>query len=461
MKVRTLIKSFIALAAAWAAVVLFNRNEAVLSQTISLWGEAELNVGLALVLFMGAGAGLVFVLGVTREFGLLMERRRWRRENRKAEEIEEEYSRGLVAVLEGRETEALSRFRAVLERDSRHFNTLLKIGDILRHQEKYAEAIEYHRKAHHLRDDDTRALYALVEDYEAMGDLNQARVVLGKIIGINKQSVSAWRKLRSLQVKQRNWDRALEAHDRVVKLGNPNNPKDAADRRFGLAIRYEMAADELRSGRPKEAVAKLQRVVKDDPQFIPAHLRLGEALRELGQEADALQTWYRGFELTGSPIFLTTLEEHHLRLEQPLGAIEALKRCISMARKDTLARFYLGKLYFRLEMLDDAMSVLSSLEGRASYAPTLHYLLGRIHERRRNHRDAAAEYRKVIKEMDLVQLEYRCAVCEETFVTWSDRCSRCGEWNTVEVNFREEIPLEELGLAPAPIYAIRESRKDD
>jgi lipopolysaccharide biosynthesis regulator YciM len=103
-------------------------------------------------------------------------------------------------------------------------------------------------------------------------------------------------------------------------------------------------------------------------------------------------------------------------------------------------------------MLDDAHEVLASLEGLASYAPTLHYLLGRIHERRNNHRDAVAEYRKVIKETELVQLDYKCRACGEAFMDWTHCCSGCGEWNTVEVNFREEIPLEELGIAPAPIY---------
>ncbi len=120
-----------------------------------------------------------------------------------------------------------------------------------------------------------------------------------------------------------------------------------------------------------------------------------------------------------------------------------------------MPRFYLGKLYFRLEMLDDAFAVLSSLEGRASYAPTLHYLLGRIHERRGNARHAAAEYRKVIKETDLVQVEYTCRACGETCVEWQDRCPACGEWNSVEINFREEISLDELGIAPAPIYSVR------
>jgi lipopolysaccharide biosynthesis regulator YciM len=282
--------------------------------------------------------------------------------------------------------------------------------------------------------------------------MDRARVVLGKIIGINKQSIAAWRKLRSLHMKEGNWKKALEAHERVGKFSDPSDPKNAFDLRVGTGIQYEIAVDRLRSGKPRDAIAILRRLLKEQKQFIPAHVKLGEALREQGQGSDAIQVWYDGFEATNSPIFLTTLVEHHLQRERPLAAIEALKHCISKTSKDTVPRFYLGKLYFRLEMLDDAFAVLTSLQERATYAPTLHYLLGRIHERRGNQRDASIEYRRVIKEMELIQLEYRCQTCGESVMEWTDRCSACGEWNSVEVNFREEIPFEDLGLAPAPIY---------
>jgi lipopolysaccharide biosynthesis regulator YciM len=312
--------------------------------------------------------------------------------------------------------------------------------------------VEYHRKAHHLKEEDTRPLYALVEDHESKGDMKRARAVLGKIIGIQKNSVPAWRKLRSLHMKERHWEKALEDHRRVEKLAGPGDPRAPEDRRVGLGIRYEIACEHLDQGRTKDALAVLRKLLKEDSQFIPAYVKLGESLRAQGQDADACDAWYNGFEITGSPIFLQVLEEHFLQREEPLAAIEALKKCIAQSRKDTLSRFYLGKLYFRLEMLDDALSVLSSLEGRASYAPSLHYLLGRIHDRRKNYARAAVEYRKVIKEMDLVQLEYRCQSCGETIMEWTARCPACDEWNTVEVNFREEISLEELGLSPAPIY---------
>jgi lipopolysaccharide biosynthesis regulator YciM len=282
--------------------------------------------------------------------------------------------------------------------------------------------------------------------------MDRARAVLGRIIGINKHSVAAWRKLRSLHIKESNWKKALEAHERVERYSDPRDLRDSGDRRFGAGIRYEIAAARLKAGEHREAVAILRRLLKDDKNFIPAHVKLGEALREQGQEQEAVRTWCEAFETTGSPVFLTVLEEHYLGREQPMAAIEALKRCVSRARSDIVPRFYVGKLYFRLEMLDDAYDTLASLRGRAAYAPTLHYLLGRIYERRNQHREATAEYRMVIKEKDLIQLEYRCRACGESAMEWTARCVACGEWNSVEVDFREEIPLEDLGLAPAPIY---------
>lgn len=452
MKIRTFLLILALLGVLYAIAFVWNQNQTVLMQRVYLWGDMSVSVALMLAWFFAIGFVVTFLAGFSREFSLLIERSRLRRASRKFEDIEDEYSRGLVAVLEGREDAALAHFRAVLERDSRHFNTLLKVGEVLRNQGKFAEAIEYHRKAHHLKEDNTRPLYALVDDHEAKGDMARARVVLAKIIGINKHSVSAWRKLRSVHVKERNWKPALEAHERVVRLSGPNDPQEASDRCVGLGIRYEIAAAKLQAGKLRESVGLLRKLIKDDASFIPAHVKLGQALAGQGQESDAAQVWFSGFEATGSPIFLSVLEEYYLQREQPLGAIEALKHCIGKVRKDTLPRFYLGKLYFRLEMLDDAMSVLTALKGRASYAPTLHYLLGRIHERRNNHREANSEYRKVIKEMDLVQLEYGCRACGTTTMEWTERCAECREWNTVEVAFREEIPLEELGLAPAPIY---------
>jgi lipopolysaccharide biosynthesis regulator YciM len=455
VKLRTFLFILGSMGVIYVIASLFVANREVLEREFHFWGWYDAPMSLVLALFLAAGVAMTLLAGITREASRMMAERRRRRASKRYEEIDERYSRGLGAVLEGREEEALEHFRAVLERDSRHFNTLLKVGDVLRAQEKYDDAIEFHRKAHHLKEDDTRPLYALVDDYEAKGDMERARAVLGRIIAIKKHSLSAWRKLRALHIKERRWAKALEAQEKVEKYASSSGARDGAERRFAVGIRYEMGAEDLVAGKYKEACGAFRRVLKDEPGFVPAHVRLGEALRAQGLEREAVDAWFFGFEATGSPVFLMVLEEHYLQTEQPLAAIEALKRCVARARKDTVPRYFLGKLYFRLEMLDDALSVLTSLEGRASYAPSLHYLLGRIHERRKHWPQSAAEYRRVIKELELVQLDYRCRSCRKTFMEWSDRCTACGEWNSVEVNFREEIALDELGLSPAPVYTER------
>jgi lipopolysaccharide biosynthesis regulator YciM len=429
-------------------------NAELLRQDFRLPRGLFLPVGWALLWTFVLGAALTSFVGLTREVGLAIDRSRLRKTGRKAEEIEEEYARGVVAAREGREEDALRHFRAVLERDSRHFNTLVHLGEVLRHQGRHAEAIEVHRKAHHLKPESTRPLYALAEDHEAKGDLDRARAVVGRILALQKNSIDAWRKLRSLHEQERDWDKALEAQAQVERL-SPGGASEA-DRRFGLGLRHEAAAAALARGKAREGVAAFRRIARDQPAFIPAWVGLGHGLVRTGQESDGLAAWHEGFARTGSPVFLALLEDHFMQREEPMGAIDALKRCMARARKDTLVRFYLGKLYFRLEMLDDAFAMLSALEGRADYAPTLHYLLARILERRRDFRAAALEYRRVIKETELVELDHKCRACGHGMIEWADRCPSCREWNSVEVDFREEISLEELGLPAAPIYTAED-----
>src|SRR5439155_4446335 len=118
-----------------------------------------------------------------------------------------------------------------------------------------------------------------------------------------------------------------------------------------------------------------------------------------------------------------------------------------------LPRLCLGKLFFRLDMLDEALETLKRLEGRTSHAPPRHYQNGRIHERRTNFKAASEQFRKVVQELELVKLEYRCQACQVRLTEWSDRCPKCELWNTIEIDFREDMTLQELGISRAPVYS--------
>ena len=432
------------------------KNHELLSQPFQLHADRTVPVLAIVVAAFILGFVLAMIVGIVREGKYYFDKwRRWR-ESKKTIAVEERYYEGLQAVVEGREEDALRNFLRILEQDPNHFNALLKAGELLVSMGRHADGIGYHQRAQQIRPEDIRPLYSLANDYAAQGDLDKAKAILEKITEIRpRAAVSASRRLRDLYMREGDWPRALEVHHRVERLRPKGAAPDPRVERLGIGIRYQIAMKHLDDEKPKVALGLFRKILKDDPKFIPAYVRVGEILREMGDDTEAAAAWNHGFNETGSPIFLTILEEHYLDRDQPIEAIEALKSCVARAANDTLPRFFLGKLFFRLEMLDDALATLKTLEGRTSYAPTLHYLIGRINERRGNFRAAAEEFRKVIKHLELVKLEYRCHGCQERLPEWSDRCPKCEAWNTLEIDFREDMSLQELGITGPPVYIGR------
>jgi lipopolysaccharide biosynthesis regulator YciM len=457
MKFRTFLYIVIGLLVTTLLGVAFYRNYEVLNKPFYLFKDVELRVSVIILCAFLIGIVVTLLGGISREVKLLFGKFKDWKEEKLMEMLEEKYFEGLAAISEGRNEKALMHFRSILEKDSDNFNALLKIGEVLCTMKKYKEAIEYHKKAHAIRPEDTKPLYYLADDYEAMGDLQRAKDYLTKIIGIKpRQAISAYRKLRKIHMHEGDWEKALDMNSKVEKLTEEWARKDHKDERTGIGIRYQMGMKELQDGDEKDAVSTFKKILKMNPNFIPAYIALGEAYRSLNDERSAIDTWNKGFEVTNSPIFLAVLEDHFIEQEEPFQAIEALKGCIARAKKDIIPRFFLGKLYFRLEMLDDALATLEPIKDRMAYAPTLHYLLARIHDKRRNYRESSEELRKVIKESELVKQEYLCHACQANLPDWYDRCPKCGEWSTIEINFKEDIPIEGLGMSPAPVYTSLE-----
>ncbi len=156
-------------------------------------------------------------------------------------------------------------------------------------------------------------------------------------------------------------------------------------------------------------------------------------------------------------MLLATLEDHFIAREQPDQAIEVLRRAVAGSKSDLGPRFHLAKLYYRLEMLDDALAEFTALQERVSAAPILAYYMAKIHERRNRFDQANTCYRRIVREQNLLASQFRCLTCGRDSRSWSERCAACGQWNTVNVDLQEELSIEELGLSSAPVYSADRS----
>ena len=184
---------------------------------------------------------------------------------------------------------------------------------------------------------------------------------------------------------------------------------------------------------------------------------LGEAELLLGREEAAISAWRDGYLETGSPVFLARIEDHFIEEEEPVLAIETLRGLIAAATNDLLPRFYLGRLYYRLEMLDEAARTLAGIGDRIRSSPTYHYLVGRIRERQGQLGRAVDSYVTCLKQLELGTAEYVCRACGERSPDWRDICARCGSWNAVELDFEEErLSADALGVREVPIWGSAE-----
>ncbi|HEY3177063.1 MAG TPA: tetratricopeptide repeat protein [Candidatus Polarisedimenticolia bacterium] len=454
MQIRTFLTILGALALVAFLAIFGKLNQLLLDQPFLITPTRSVPLWTVMV-----GAYLVGVLTFLTVFLLrgsadLVERWRLLRGRRAGRAVDEIYNRGMEAILEGRDEKALEHFQSILSLDAEHFQALVRGGAVLRSLKRFAEAVDLHKRAHRLRDAELEPLYELVKDYEAMDQVGKAKVVLNRIIQLRpRRALSAYRKLRKYAIAEADWARAWELQGLIEDQMEKTPYKLEAERRYSIGIRYEMACAAARERHDKDALNALRKLAKSDPGFVPAHLKLGEVLKTQGHAEQAVHVWEGGFAQTGAPVFLSRIEERFLADEDPEGAIRAAQEAVARSRKDFLPRFFLARLYLRLEMIDEAYREFNSLSARASSSPTLHACLGAVLERRGAHREAAAEYRQIITDLEYLKLQYRCQVCDERYAEWSDRCRTCGEWNQVALDFGEDPTLEDLGLSPGPVYS--------
>jgi len=163
-----------------------------------------------------------------------------------------------------------------------------------------------------------------------------------------------------------------------------------------------------------------------DVNFVPTYLGLAEAMLREGDTEDAIAFLEKGFAQTSSPIILARIEDLLINLGEPGRLIMLYKNSTLKEPQNQVLRFFMGKLFYRLEMLDDAFDTLIAVDGTSGPYPELHQLLGNIYLRRQQCERAVEEFKKVIDIRKPFLLPYCCNSCGYSSLDWSGRCPIAG-----------------------------------
>lgn len=267
------------------------------------------------------------------------------------------YLEALRDLLDGRQESAFTKLRQVVAEDSANIDAYLRLGQILRENNRAERALQVHHDLT-LRPGLTRServaiLRQLVSDYLALNDHKMAEAALKELTSMNPDDHWAHTQFLALQEKAQMWDAAYETAVQILHLEANKSKKPLA--------RYKYLAGEqlFRKREYHKARILFKEAIGLDPTYTAAYLAIGDSYCEEERFEDAVTFWGK--------LISTVPDQGHLvidRLRKTLfdlgryGDIQEICESILEHSPENLeAREALAEFYEKKGDLDQALEL--------------------------------------------------------------------------------------------------------
>ncbi|WP_420932883.1 lipopolysaccharide assembly protein LapB [Alteromonas sp. A081] len=231
---------------------------------------------------------LFLLLPVAAGYGWIMGRNSVRQAQRKQSSIlSKHYYKGLNFLLSDQPDKAVDTLIKMINVNSDTVETHIAMGSFFRHRGEIDRAIKVHQNL--VSRDELQpaqrenALRELGQDYTQAGFLERAENAFLQLLNSDKHYIIAQQQLFSIYQTTKEWQRAIELAERMVKCHGDND--DVCER---LAHFYcEQATVELKNNSQGAALTLLQKAVNADAHAVRPWLMLGELALNQKRYTDA------------------------------------------------------------------------------------------------------------------------------------------------------------------------------
>ena len=414
-----------------ALFAIFNKD--MISVTIPFSNEYEVPKFAFTLISIAIGILITLVYFAIRDTKRFIDN--WQFQKRQKQDIKVQglYSKALNALLSHKEDEAKDLLAEILADEPDHVDALLRSGEIAAAEEDLQKANSFYQKARIISPQNIETLFAIEALLEKSARWSDALKYLDEILDIDDANLTALYRKRNILERQGRWDDLVYLQKTILKHEHIEKNKRREQRNL-VGYEYEYGRHSLENNQLEKAKKAFKTVLRIEKDFVPATLGLAEAMLREGESEEAVNLLEKSCESTGSKIVMARLEDLLISLGEPSRIISIYRSSISRNPTDPVTKFFLGKLFYRLEMIDDAFEVLSGMDTGVSQYPELHQLLGNLYMRRNQPDRAAREYQKVIDIRKSLRLPYCCTQCGYNSDEWSGRCPDCRSWDTFQLN---------------------------
>ncbi len=399
--------------------------------TIFYLPEQSLTHPAAMVVIFCIIIGLILGFGAHLYSTVAHWLKHWNRDRseKKQREVSVIYREGVGRLLSGDLKKARGLLSKALDRDPKRVDTLIAMASLASQEGNPTEGLELLHKASEIDPKGMEVLFKTAAIQEEIGKDEDAIASYQSLITLEKDNRKALRHLRDLYIKHNNWQEALDSQRQVLKAG-PGANRVAAEKELLLYLRYEVARLAISNGSPDDAKSELKDILKQEAEFTPAKVSLGDAYAAMDRGDDAVKTWQDGYKRQSKGVFLERLEDYFMEREDPSSLLNFFRSQVLDQGEDLIFRLFYGKLCLRLEMVDEAKEQLQAVESSGVESSQLHLLLAETYRRCREPEQAINEYQKTLGISKRLHLNFSCEKCQHITPEWNSRCPSCGEWNT-------------------------------
>ncbi|MDX9715543.1 MAG: tetratricopeptide repeat protein [Dissulfurispiraceae bacterium] len=399
------------------------------------FGEVYIMSKVALLLLATtAGAlGVLFIFFI-RDTRNVIENLHFQKRQKRDERINLHYTRALNAIFSSNKDEAKESLEAVLKEDPGHFDALRRLGDLNMENHEYLAAKEFYDQAKEVNPKSPVALLSLANVMEKMRRYTEALKYADEVLDRDSDNLVAMQKKRSIFEQSSRWDELISLQKVIIKQAQADRSRLAAEEEMLTGYQYEYARASLESNEIEKAEKMFRTILKTSPDFVPAYLGLVEVLLLKNENEEAINTLEKAFDQIGSIILLARLEDLLISLGEPGRLIRFYKNNLSRKPMDNRLKFLLAKFYYRVEMIDDALDMINSVDTGMLSTPEFYSLRGELYLKRNQMTTALNDFRRASEFRKNLRLPYCCSSCESMYSEWTGRCQTCKKWNTLKLD---------------------------
>ena len=210
--------------------------------------------------------------------------------------------------------------------------------------------------------------------------------VLERVLALNQRDVEAYKLVASNAILLDRMDIVEQALKQAQQLA-PDDP----------LVLFNLGALYYTDSRFPQAQPLLEKSVKLNPNYVPAHLFLGLSLEELGQEAAAMDCYLRAIEIgerSGFKSELPYLYPGRLLYRQNKldESLNYLQQAVKANPQSCEALCLISRIHTARDQDSDAVTALNQcIQADPNYSEA-HYLLSRAYVKQGRKEDAAKEF---------------------------------------------------------------------